>query len=338
MPRPRRFQPQPSSPVLSRCIVLVVALLTPGLAYAQSTTNVAEALFEQGREAMDRGDYAAACPKFRESDRLDPALGTELNLANCEEQRGHFASAWLLYRQVRDRLPVDDRRIPVAEQRLAALEPRVPKLRLIVTDDAPRGIRVRIGERAIPSDRFGTAVPMDPGEWVVTVSIPGRPDQKAAVNLEEGETFELKVPFAAAQPVPAPATTDSKPNAPPGSGLTPQDTDDRILGLDRRTASYVAGGLGITGLLVGTIAGIAGLNEEATGDANCSDVTRTCNQTGFNANASARSLATVSTLGFVLGVAGAGTGAYLFFTAGPPHQRAPEGQARGASVVVGATW
>ena len=54
----------------------------------------AEALFEAGRQAATRGDWTTACPKFAESQRLDPAPGTLLNLADCEEHLGHLASAW----------------------------------------------------------------------------------------------------------------------------------------------------------------------------------------------------------------------------------------------------
>ena len=39
----------------------------------------AEALFRAARSAVERGDYRSACPKFEESHRLDPAVGTLFN-------------------------------------------------------------------------------------------------------------------------------------------------------------------------------------------------------------------------------------------------------------------
>ena len=43
---------------------------------AQSSTNAAgaEALYEEARGLMKQGDFARACPKFKQSYELDPGL------------------------------------------------------------------------------------------------------------------------------------------------------------------------------------------------------------------------------------------------------------------------
>src|SRR5262245_37669831 len=83
--------------------------LSPKAARAQASP-AAEALFRSGREALDHGDYERACKQLRESDRIEPAVGTELNLATCEEKRGNIATAWQLYRAAVDKLPQADER------------------------------------------------------------------------------------------------------------------------------------------------------------------------------------------------------------------------------------
>src|SRR5262245_31877335 len=66
---------------------------------SQLSVSAAEALFEEGRSALAAGDLDLACARFRESNRLDPAVGTVLNLADCEEKRGKLATAWTLFRR-----------------------------------------------------------------------------------------------------------------------------------------------------------------------------------------------------------------------------------------------
>src|SRR4051794_38040553 len=71
----------------------------------------AEVLFHDAREAMKANQYALACSKFEESQRLDPAPGTLLNLAECEEKRGRLATAWQYLKHALDSLPANDDRI-----------------------------------------------------------------------------------------------------------------------------------------------------------------------------------------------------------------------------------
>src|SRR5947207_15862051 len=88
--------------------VVLAALLTSSAATAEpgataepdSSAPSAEALFREGRDAVKMGEYEIACPKFEESQRLDPANGTLLNLALCEEGWGHLADARRHFRQV----------------------------------------------------------------------------------------------------------------------------------------------------------------------------------------------------------------------------------------------
>src|SRR6476646_7884960 len=100
----------------------VVSCLLAFAAAEARADPAAEALFRSGREAVDRGDWQTACARFEESHRLEPAVGTVFNLANCREKLGQLASAWQRFREVKERLPPGDERSAVTDQRIAALE------------------------------------------------------------------------------------------------------------------------------------------------------------------------------------------------------------------------
>src|SRR5262245_20973343 len=77
-------------------LVVLGALASPRAAAAQSSSDAAaaRALFAEGRKLLDEGKFNEACPKFQESLRLKPGIGTRFNLADCWEKSGRTASAW----------------------------------------------------------------------------------------------------------------------------------------------------------------------------------------------------------------------------------------------------
>ena len=109
----------------------------------------AEALFEQGRRALERNDLETACAKFAESQRLDPGVGTLMNWATCEERKGRIATAWQRWREALAALPADDDRLAFARQRVTALEPRLPHLTITLPPSAPRQRVARDGVRSV---------------------------------------------------------------------------------------------------------------------------------------------------------------------------------------------
>src|SRR6187431_1585248 len=108
--------------------LLAVASLAPPALARDADAAAAEALFDEARRLLASGDVKAACPKFAESYRLDPALGALLNLAACHEKEGRVATAWSEYRDAAAQAlkARDDKRAAYAKKQAATLEPRLP--------------------------------------------------------------------------------------------------------------------------------------------------------------------------------------------------------------------
>src|SRR5271166_2452009 len=77
--------------------------MLPGVAWAAppappgtidpATHAQADELFKAGRAAVAAGDNKAACDRFGQSEKLEPAPGTQLNLGACEAAQGHILAA-----------------------------------------------------------------------------------------------------------------------------------------------------------------------------------------------------------------------------------------------------
>jgi hypothetical protein len=285
----------------------------PRAAWAQlKDPAAAEALFREGRALSDAGDIAGACAKFRESDRLDPAVGTTFNIADCEERLGRLARAWTLFDEVAQRLPATDKRRDVAKKRAAALEPRLPKLNVRLSADAASGARVVRDGVELGSASLGTALPVDPGEHVVVVSAAGREDRSFKVIVSEREIRSLTVEpgpplvTAAVEKPELAVATDAKKPLPPARSPT---------------VGYVVAGVGVAGLIVGAVAGVLVMKKKAIVDEHC-DASKQCDDEGLEATSSGKTWGMITTVGLVTGAVGVGAGTYLVLSAGSRDDRA----------------
>jgi hypothetical protein len=303
---------------VSRAFTALLFAATTALsapAWSQPSDSAgAETLFREGRELVTRGDFSGACAKFRESNRLDPAVGTVFNIADCEERLGHLAQAWTLFQEVVQKLPESDERHAIAARRAAALEPRLPRLTLRLAASAPAGTRVTRDGIELGSASFGSALPLDPGTHRLLVAADGREEKAFVVTLGERETRELEV-------MPGPARTQG-PVAPP-----PVESSS---GSGRKTLGYVLAGVGVAGLVTGIVAGVLVLGDQSTVDENC-DADKRCNAEGLDAAEHGKTFGIVTTVGLVTGAVGLGAGTYLILSAAPSSD--PEARAASARFV-----
>ena len=81
-------------PAMPRLASLLLVLSSVSFAQAPAPATRAEQLFRHARAMLAEKNYVDACPLLEQSHRLEPALGTLLNLADCFENIGRPASAY----------------------------------------------------------------------------------------------------------------------------------------------------------------------------------------------------------------------------------------------------
>jgi hypothetical protein len=311
---------------------LVLAFAAPR-ANAQPTDSVAaaEQLFEQARSLFDQGNFAEACPRFSASYKLDPALGTLLNMATCYEMLGHTASAWGHYREVivHAQKAGDQKRIDIAQASIAAIEPRLPKLTirapkaplasLIVTrDDAPLDVAV-----------LGSPMFVDPGQHTVSASAPGYKPFSTTITVKESETQEVQIALEAAPDQPV-AT----------GGITTIIREESDPGKTRRLFGLTMGGAGVVALVTGVSFGFAARDswQTAFDDGLCDRTTLECTPEGQDLTRTARTRALVANIVGGAGLAMIAGGAVLYLTAPSRADVSVTPTNGGATVSYGGRW
>lgn len=262
--------------------------------------TLASALFDQGRELMEQSRYSEACPKLAESYRLDPGGGTLLNVALCHAREGKHATAWAEFREAQSIAVREGRqdRVDAAESEIQKLKPLLSYLSINVsTADAAPGLVISIDGAAISSVAWGTPFPVDPGRHVVIASAPEYAPYETAVDVSvRAETKAVSIPKLAKKW----ATAAPKQSA--DRGEQPSGT--------LRTLSYVAFGVGGVGVIAGSIFGIKAISTMNEANKICPD--KSCSDPGaVEQSQDAKGFATLSNIGFGLGIAGLATGVIL---------------------------
>jgi hypothetical protein len=305
-------------------LVLLASLVTRSAA-AQPAANdaaMAETLFEDAKKMMARGDYAAACPKLSESNRLDPGSGTLTALALCHEQEGKTATAWAEFIQVVSEAQQAGRtdREKFARQHLAALEPVLSRLTITVAPETAQlpDLVVRRDQIAVGAAAWGVASPVDPGDHVVEAVAPGKKPWSAHVTLNaSGDAKAIAIPLLDTAPTsaaPVSGVADTKETI--DASATGHGSSQRIIGL-------VVGGAGVAALTLGSYFGLQALSKSADAKKLCSP--SSCNNSNaVQLNDDAKTNAHLADAVLGGGLVAVGVGAYLFFSA--PAQ--PDNSAR----------
>ncbi|MDC0742911.1 hypothetical protein [Polyangium mundeleinium] len=302
---------------LAAALTLVAAIaLAPGPAAAQGGDKkaIAEAAFVRGRELMDQGKPAEACPKFEESSRLDPSVGAFLNLGLCNEQLGRTATAWARYKEAATLAHAtgDTDRLRIAEEFAGKLAPKLSRLRIDAETPAAGLVIKRNGE-VVGAALLGDPIPVDPGEHTIGATAPGFLSWSTKIVVgKDADAKTVSVPALVAAPNVKPVEKETSDAPPAASGTN---------GL--RIAAFVAGGVGVAALGVGAVFGGLASSDVGKADPLCPE--KKCNAEGFALIEGAQTKALASTIGFGVGGAALAAGVVLFFVSrSAPKEPGPE--------------
>lgn len=262
------------------------------------TRMAARELAVSGAEAFESHDFVIALDRFKRAESLYKVPSISVMIARCFARLGRVVEAVDKYEETL-RAPLDpgapeafQRAVAEAAAEVEAVRGRVARLELRLPADAPASAVVTLDDKPVPAALLGVPTPVNPGVHRLTARAPGRAAYNFDLNLPEGgrQTVEITLASRSAEPV---AATPPAPRA-SRTGASPLTI-----------ALLAGGGVAIAG---GAVLGVTALGHKSSLDAACKPgcpASLSDDLTDFRRDRA------LSYVGFGVGIAAAGAGAYL---------------------------
>jgi hypothetical protein len=307
----------PTSSRFPRAIAIAItaAFLTAApLGIARADSAAADALFNEAKALAEAKKFNEACPKFEASYKLDKAVGTLMNLADCHENIGRIASAWGEWGEAFDWLTREgDKRSKFVSQRRDALTPRLPKLTINVTTTSPR-LKIYRGSTPLDEGAYNSALPIDPGAHSITVRRGEEILKEEKITIEEKGSQALSFDLDAIEK----AAPPPKPTGPAAIIIAPPPVKST-----QRTVGFLVGGAGILSVLVAAALEVGALTGSSAIEEPDACVGKYCSPKGL---ATVSRVGTFADVGQWVGIGGillTGVGLTLVITAPSPSPAQP---------------
>lgn len=312
----------------SRYLLLAAFTLHAGAARAQSAE--AEVLFSDGRALIKDGKLAAGCDKLAASEKIETSIGTLLNLGDCREKLGQYATAWAAFRKAEamaKRAGDEDKRQAEARKRAFMIEAKIPYLAIEVPKRVD-GIVVKRDGQVVDAAVYGTALPVDPGKYTIVVDAPGYRAWRTTVELAAGGKRRITVP-ALSRDVAEPEPTFVAPRV-ESVHVAPPVLPARVVAVEEpvivkrpssmwtttRKVSVATGVFGIGALVGGVYFGFDARQKSARSDQLC-PTTICANSEALRLNAEAQTSATRANVAYAVGGAAVVGAAVMWFVGAP---------------------
>ncbi len=273
------------------CGALFAALLTTVASLADDDVVRADKLFQEARQLIDRGDFASACPKLAESQRLDPGVGTALYLGGCYEHINKIGSAWTSFRDAMTRAKPGDKRGEIAKAEVQRLDGEASHLVLRPPHQVPDGLRVMLNREPMDASALGQSVAIDGGRYSIVVTARDYESWRTEVSVPERRGYiELQLDIGAPEVHPQQAqTVVAAPR--PGFGAP-------------RAVALIAAGAGVSALVVGSVLAISAktIFDASNDTGGCNATSNVCSdQAGVGMRSDALLQADIATVLFIAG-------------------------------------
>ncbi len=145
------------------------------------------------------------------------------DLATCREDHDQLATAWRLWRELKDQARADGntKLAALATEHITAIQPKLAYLTLALPrgGSPSSGLAVTVDGDAVPLDQLGTSSPIDGGAHEIAATAPGYARWSKQLTLDAGAFKTIEIgPL-----VPA---TDEPTDVSPGGPIDPPPEDD----------------------------------------------------------------------------------------------------------------
>jgi hypothetical protein len=276
----------------------------------EAAENIAAArtLGIQGVQLADAGQCPEAIEKLTRAEALHHAPTILGRLGECQVNVGEVVTGTEnLNMVVREVLPASAPKVfrDAQDRAQKVLTAATPKIAHLVIRVSPANVKasVAIGGKPVPAALLGAERPTDPGTHQVTAAAEGYKPASATVSLAEAAQQDItllleKDPNAGSA---LPASTAAAVAATSADSNVPEPGAKKS-----KVPVFIAYGIGGAGLLVGGVTGGLAFSK-------ASDCPNKVCETQSHLD-SAKTMATISTIGFGVGIAGVAVGTILLLT------------------------
>lgn len=262
--------------------------------------ETARRLMDEGKERTRNGEKERALEAYQKAHDLMKVPTTGMTLVKAHLALGHLVEARDVALEVvrmpreRNEPAIFDKARKDAKDLETSLKPRIPTVRIVVKG-GPATL-VTVDDVDVAPLLLGEPVAMNPGKHAIVAKNADSVEKRAELELAERDAKEVEL----ALPVPNPVLLATVP--PPAKVIA-----EAPRGPERTPAANIlmfgGFGLAVAGLAVGGVTGALTLSEAGTVKAQCAN--GICDPIAKSDLESARSLATISTIGFAVAGVGA---------------------------------